>query len=88
MSLNIKNPQTDRVVRELAQATGESITQAVTVAAKEQLERVRAGRPGRRLAEELDEIALRCAALPLLDTHPEAEILGYDDRGLPVATIF
>jgi antitoxin VapB len=83
MSLNIKDPQADSVVRELARVTGETITQAVTVAARERLERMRAGRPTRRLAEELDEIALRCAALPLLDGRPEAEILGYDERGLP-----
>jgi len=40
-------------------------------------------RPGRRLADELDEIANRCAALPVLDARPADEILGYDERGLP-----
>lgn len=33
--------------------------------------------------DELDEIALRCAALPIMDTRADDEILGYDDRGLP-----
>jgi antitoxin VapB len=36
-----------------------------------------------QLADELDRIALRCAALPLLDTRSDDEILGYDERGLP-----
>ncbi|MGH8997007.1 MAG: type II toxin-antitoxin system VapB family antitoxin [Acidimicrobiales bacterium] len=40
-------------------------------------------RRGRDLAAELDAIALRCAALPLLDDRPEEEILGYDEHGLP-----
>lgn len=38
---------------------------------------------GRDLSAELDAIALRCAALPVLDERPEEEILGYDERGLP-----
>ena len=41
MRLNIKNPKTDRLVRELAQLTGESLTAAVTVALAERLERVK-----------------------------------------------
>ena len=83
MSLNIKDAETDTLARELAQATGETITTAVTVAVRERLERLRAGRSPHRLADELDEIALRCAALPLLDERSEDEILGYDERGLP-----
>jgi antitoxin VapB len=83
MSLNIKDPDADTLVRELAETTGETITEAVTIAAKERLERLRAGRRPRRLADELDEIALRCAALPVLDARPEDEILGYDAHGLP-----
>ena len=43
----------------------------------EDLERVR-----QRLADELDEIALRCARLPVLDPRTPDEILGYDDHGL------
>jgi len=83
MALNIKDPRTDTLARELAQTTGETITEAVTVAVKERLERLRAGRRPRRLADELDEIALRCASLPVLDERSEDEILGYDLHGLP-----
>jgi antitoxin VapB len=83
MSLNIKDPQTDSLVRELAQSTGETITQAVEIAVTERLDRLRAGRPSRQLADELDRIALRCASLPLLDTRSDDEILGYDEHGLP-----
>jgi antitoxin VapB len=83
MSLNIKDPWTNNIVRELPQSTGETITQAVEVAVTERLDRLRAGRPPRQLADELDRIALRCAALPLLDDRADDEILGYDKHGLP-----
>ena len=33
--------------------------------------------------EELDEIALHCASLPVLDSRDAEDILGYDERGLP-----
>ena len=42
MSLNIKNEETYRLAKELADATGESMTRAVTVAVRERLERVQA----------------------------------------------
>ncbi len=83
MALSIKDPKTDRLARELAQKTGESLTTAVTVALEERLQRVRARRPGRDLADELDEIAKHCARLPVLDDRSPEEILGYDERGLP-----
>lgn len=41
MSLNIKNEETHRLVRELAELTGESQTEAVTAAVRERLARVR-----------------------------------------------
>lgn len=83
MALNIKDSETDRLARELARATGASITEAVTVALKERLQRVHARHPGRSLADELDEIALHCAGLPDLDGTTADEIIGYDEHGLP-----
>lgn len=83
MAFSIKNPQADQLARELAAATGESLTKAVTSALREQLERVTARGGGRSLADELDEIAERCAALPVLDSRTPDEILGYDESGLP-----
>ena len=83
MTLSIKDREADRLARELAKETGETITQAVAVALEERLERVRQRHRGRRLADELDEIAKRCAALPVLDARSQEEILDYDERGLP-----
>ncbi|MBA3876863.1 MAG: PSK operon transcription factor [Anaerolinea sp.] len=41
MRLTIRNPETDRLARELAATTGESITAAVTEAIRQRLQRVR-----------------------------------------------
>jgi antitoxin VapB len=83
MALNIRNPETERLAETLAKLTGETKTEAVTQALRERLERVRRWRSGRRLADELDEIAEHCASLPILDAREPDEILGYDDRGVP-----
>lgn len=83
MPLSIKDPETDRLARELSKATGESLTNAVATALRERLERVRGRTHAQGLADELTAIALRCARLPLLDDRPDEEILGYDEHGLP-----
>lgn len=83
MSLNIKNEKTHRLVRELAQATGESMTTAVDRAVRERLERVRKTKKG-TLAERLLQIGRECAAHmkePYLSIEP-GELL-YDEKGLP-----
>lgn len=56
---------------------------AVTKALRDRLLRLRRERTGRRLADELLEIARHCAALPVLDARPADSILDYDKRGLP-----
>ena len=83
MALNIRNPETEALAETLARLTGETKTQAVTKALRDRLERVRRRLSGRRLADELDEIALHSASLPVLDDRDADEILGYDESGLP-----
>ncbi len=83
MALNIKDPTADRLVRELATTTGESITTAVTVAVRERLERIGRMAPAEVRKQELTRIALAAAALPELDSRSPDEILGYDEDGLP-----
>lgn len=83
MAFSIKNSDTDRLTRQLAAATGESLTEAVTKAVRERLERVRPKRRGKSLADRLDAIARRCAAAPELDPRSADEIIGYDEHGLP-----
>ncbi len=82
MALNIKDAETDRLVRALAGETGETITEAVATAVRERLDRVRGARHGPDLVEEIRHIAERAAALPELDRRSAEEILGYDEHGL------
>ncbi len=42
-----------------------------------------ASQPATGLAQDLMEIGKRFAALPVLDTRSDDEILGYDETGLP-----
>jgi antitoxin VapB len=83
MHLNIKNDDTYQLAAELAGLTGETLTATVTIALRERLDRVKRRRGRRSLVDELDEIALHCAALPVLDDRSDEEILGYDEHGLP-----
>ncbi|MGA7537772.1 MAG: type II toxin-antitoxin system VapB family antitoxin [Steroidobacteraceae bacterium] len=84
MPLNIRNKQAEELAGALAKLTGETKTEAVTQALRERLERVRRGRTTRRrLADDLDEIALHCAGLTVRDPRSADEIIGYDEHGLP-----
>ena len=83
MALNIRNAETERLAERVVTLTGETKTAAVTQALRERLERLERVSTGRQLADELDEIALHSAGLPVLDPRSANEILGYDAHGLP-----
>lgn len=83
MAMNIKNASAHRLASELARLTGESLTEAVTEAVRERLERVRANR-GEGLAERLVKIGEDCSRRlkEPYRTVDHADLL-YDDKGLP-----
>lgn len=83
MALNIKDPETDRLARELAAATGESITVAARRALEERLQRVRARASACPEQAELDQLLARARARATKDERTAEEILGYDETGLP-----
>ncbi|MFP5208007.1 MAG: type II toxin-antitoxin system VapB family antitoxin [Acidobacteriota bacterium] len=84
MPLSIKSPEADRLARELAATTGESITVAVTTAIRERLAHEQLKRQDKAgLLADIRAIADHCAALPVLDTRSEDEILGYNEGGIP-----
>jgi antitoxin VapB len=83
VALNIRSEETEELASALAKLTGETKTEAVTQALRERLQRIRRVRARRRLADELDEIALHCSALPVRDARTADEIMGYDENGLP-----
>lgn len=90
MPLNIKDPETEALVAELAALTGQSKTATVRAALREQRDRlmVEAGgpRPGGRLARALEyEVwpSLPPAARGGVTTKTEREaILGYGPSGV------
>lgn len=83
MPFSIKNPEADRLARELAATTGESLTEAVLRALRERLVRERGRTRSSRARDELRAIRERCSRLPVLDARSPDEILGYDEHGLP-----
>lgn len=83
MALNIKHAQADALARKLAEVTGQSITEAVLKALREQLLRETGKRSVRRVEEELRIISRRCSQLPDQDTRSAEEIIGFDEHGVP-----
>jgi antitoxin VapB len=81
MALSIKNPKTIQLARQLASESGENLTEAITHALEERLERLQGRRTAPDLFEEIMAISKRCAALPDVDTRSPDEILGYDENG-------
>ena len=83
MALSIKDPEADRLAREVAARTGETLTAAVIAALRDRLARLRSQPRRRRVSDDLREIGKRCARLPTLDDRHADDIIGYDERGLP-----
>ena len=83
MSLNIKNDQTHKLAKELAKATGQNMTAAITEAVRERLDRVRSEQ-GAGLAERLLAIGKDCAAhlREPFRAVDHGELL-YNEKGLP-----
>ena len=83
MALSIQDPEAEQLARELAERTGESLTDAVVISLRERLQREHDKNGASRLRDEIRHIGARCAALPVLDPRSPDEILGYDSHGLP-----
>lgn len=85
MSVLIRDPEADRLVRELAERTGETLTDAVKIAARERLERLsRSPADKDRIdKKKLERILTEIRSYPITDGRTADEILGYDESGLP-----
>jgi antitoxin VapB len=83
MALSIKNDETERLARQVASETGESLTEAIQTALRERWERLKLRRRSQVLAGQVEDLLRRVDALPGLDSRPEDEILGYDEHGIP-----
>jgi len=77
MPLRIKNPEAEKLAREISNETGESLTDAIIIALRDRRERLRRRRCATGLAQEVEDILHRLDALPTLDDRSEGEIIGY-----------
>lgn len=63
MALSIRNPRAERLARQIAAESGESIPEAVIHALEEKLRRLRERRGAPDVAEELIRISVHCKAM-------------------------
>lgn len=82
MAINIKDPETDELVRRLSALTNESITTAINIAVRERLDRHERVQRRRGSRDRLQRIVDEARCTPVRDIS-EDEILGYDERGVP-----
>jgi antitoxin VapB len=85
MGINIKNPETQRLARELARQNGETLTLAITIALKERLERQDKGPKQGNRFDALRKFSEECAPL-FKDGRSANELINdlYDEEtGLP-----
>jgi antitoxin VapB len=82
VAFSIKNDETDRLLRELVELTGESLTTAVTESVRERLEREQRRRIDLR-AERVRRHLEYFHSLPVVDQRADDVVIGYDERGLP-----
>lgn len=83
MAFSIKNDEADRLARQLAAITGESLTDAVVRALRERLSRQQSPAKRRKAGTELAKIAGKFSRLPVRDGRNANDLPGYDDHGLP-----
>jgi len=81
MGLIINSEQADRLARELAAATGESMETAVTLALAERLGRVRRLPSPAERRKAMEDFQRYISQLPVIDPRTDDEILGHDDPG-------
>jgi antitoxin VapB len=82
MTVLIKDEEADRMIRQLAERTGETITDAVKKAVAQRLERVPLSE--QEIAERrrrIEVILARADAMPTIDHRSADEIIGYNDQG-------
>jgi antitoxin VapB len=80
--LHIENPKAVALARELAERTGESVSDVVVHALEHEVERT----PPRRekaSREEILKLLEEIDKLPIIDSRSPDELVGYDEDGLP-----
>ena len=81
MGMNIKNATVERLAKELAAETGETMTSAIQYALEERLERLRRDRDPEARMRRMDEMLSKLPPVPAGVTSDHSDL--YDDDGLP-----
>jgi antitoxin VapB len=86
MAVIIEDEETDRLVRQLAERTGEQIDVAVRRAVFDRLQRIPLNEDEiARRKRKLAEVLAYFDSLPRINEHlTDDELIGYDENGLPV----
>ncbi len=81
MGMNIKNPVVERLAKELANETGETMTSAIQGALEEKLQRLRRERDVEERIRRIDELLASIPPPPPGVTSDHSDL--YDEWGLP-----
>lgn len=85
MGLSLKDPETERRIRRLAESKGIGITAAIRLAVDNELAKEDDDRNAKiqRKMEAFEVFQARIAALPVLDPTANDDDWMYDENGLP-----
>jgi antitoxin VapB len=83
MGINIKHDRYEQAIRELAASRGLSLTDAIGMAVRNELERDREAQRKSDFMAQVREAQAIYAAAPIRDHRTPDEIIGYDEHGLP-----
>lgn len=83
MAINIKDLETEKLIREVAELTGEGITETVRIALEDKKKSLAREEAIEADIEAIRKIAEHCSSLPIIDNRSPDEILGYDEFGVP-----
>ena len=82
MAISIRNPQVEKLARELAASMDLNMTDVILQALEDKRASLEERSPEPHLLETLRRISGECSALPDLDQRSADEILGYDENGV------
>jgi len=83
MPISLKSPEAERLARTIAEATGETITEAITLALRERLQRLEAVRSFAQYVMPIQRVQQRIRERPVLDARSADDIIGYGTDGAP-----
>ena len=91
MSINIKNQEADRLVREIKEATGRGASEIILELLRAERARIAQNRKSldedervRRALDATREIQRLWRESPVIDSRCPDEIVAYDENGLPI----